>query len=291
MSNTIPIDLASEQLFRLFLQAALVNSSDTNVNFNLSSGQFSITLNQSLLDMINNSIQGDGNISDLTNDLGFEGTTQLNLRDTANRARVNHTGQQSIVTLSELPAPTVALARETFFLRVNPQGNGYQFFSPINVTASRRDALLHQPSTFFNYLQVSANIPTVGKYRLDYRAEVSINTTSTNFESHVRIVSPNNSVGRDVGTLETSEGTIQNARVVFIEHVEFTDAAGTGELVTNTSGGQTNSDTDVRKNLSGFTILENIPSGNYTFIYEFRGEAPFQEPVVYEADMQLGEIP
>lgn len=40
-------------------------------------------------------------LSELTNDANFETTTQLNLRDTANRSRANHTGTQLVSTISD----------------------------------------------------------------------------------------------------------------------------------------------------------------------------------------------
>ncbi len=59
-------------------------------------------LNQSLVDKINSALQNGDDITNLSNNAGYETPAQLANRDSANRNRSNHTGTQLASTISDL---------------------------------------------------------------------------------------------------------------------------------------------------------------------------------------------
>lgn len=185
-------------------------------------------------------------------------TTHIN--DTNNPHNTN------LLNLTDVTSTTYT-PNANYVLQANAAGTSVELVRVYEQVASREDALLHQQNTFFVYLTLTANIPEDGEYMLFGSQRFSLNTTTSNFESHVEY----------------------NGDFFLINHIEFKDAAGPGQVVPNTTGGSTSTGTDnfqTRTGMKKFTLT----AGTHVFNLEYRGQNINQEATMYEAELYIKRI-
>lgn len=199
-----------------------------------------------------------------TNDISANTTlTNNHIADT------NNPHQTTLLNLQDVLSTAYTGANKHYTLRSNAAGSGVELFEQYEVTASRVTPLLHQATTFANYLPLNAVIPVTGKYILFMTHRFSFNATNVNFLSHVEY----------------------NGNFFMTNHFETKDAFGNdGILVDNTTGGQTLTGTDNFQTLSSFKTFESLPVGPAVFNLEFRGETANHEATIYEAEMFLKRV-
>jgi len=225
--------------------------------------------------LADSALQSGDDISELNNDEGFETPSELDARDTANRNRTNHTGTQSIETLTELPAPTAATAGVIYFPRVNSAGDGYEFFRHFQQIDERTTGLINQQNGVYEpFLTANYTIPATDDYLIEFSYIYSLNNTTRNFECHLDID------GTDIYPL----------------HIEPKDSAGAGQVLSIISGGvegpgTVNSGTDQFLNNAG-SLEVNLTSGDHTIIIEFSGRGDTNlEAAMYRALLKVTRIP
>jgi|GEM_PF-3632616 len=154
-----------------------------------------------------------------------------------------------------------------FALKTNAAGTGVELFELFEADAVRTDPLLHQATTFAQYLSLTVDVPVTADYMLFVRQTTSINSITVNFESHVLL----------------------DGNFFLINHIENKDSGGTGIVVPNTTGGTTDTGTDQMITKTGFDRF-SLTAGVHTFTLEFRGQTANQEATIYSADMYLKRV-
>ena len=91
----------------------------------------------------------------------------------------------SLLNLTDVATTAYSGGNRFFKLRTNAAGTGVELFETFEASASRTDPLLHQATTFAQYLTLTADIPVAGEYLLFMSHRFSLNATNVNFESHV----------------------------------------------------------------------------------------------------------
>lgn len=98
--RTLDIGITLEEVEDL-LQNSFQNTSSIKWTYDDIANAYFANLDSVLLNKINSALQTGANISELTNNLGFETPAQLSSRDSANRNRTNHSGTQLASTISD----------------------------------------------------------------------------------------------------------------------------------------------------------------------------------------------
>lgn len=96
-----PIPLDSESVQDI-VGSLIVGGTGLDAVYNDAGNTLTINIDSATYSLITGALQPGDNISELTNDSGFETPAQLNTRDTNNRNRANHTGSQAISTVTNL---------------------------------------------------------------------------------------------------------------------------------------------------------------------------------------------
>lgn len=162
---------------------------------------------------------------DASNPNSYETSTELDARDTANRARANHTGVQSISTITETPTAP-GNSDNLFIFKVNSAGTGYETFQPFEDFYTDTVCRISQTANSFEaYTTYSPTVPAAGEYILYVEYTWSGNDGAQDFRGRLVV-----------------DGVPQG-----IEHrQEPKDPAGTGIVCDILGGGTINTSTDQR---------------------------------------------
>lgn len=275
--SNITIAINQEAIDRSNSDTTLQNQIDGNAT-NISTNAGSIVTEASVRAIADVSLQENIDLKyDATNPNNYETPAQLDIRDTANRDRSNHTNTQSISTLTEASNLAIpANAGAIYYPRVNAAGNGWEMWRSFEQYDERTDGLINQQNNVFEtFYSVTYDIPEPGDYYFEFEYVYSLNNTTLNFNAH--IVDPDNIS-------------------VYPLHIETKDSAGAGLTLPIVQGGvegpaTTNSGTDQFLNASG-AFKKNLQPGQRTFFLEFTAVGNVDlEATVYRANFKLVRIP
>lgn len=191
---------------------------------------------------------------------------QTNLDD--HEADLANPHATNLLGLTDVITPSYTGGNKFYTLMTNAAGTGVELFELFERTATRLDPLLHQATTFATYLTMTVDIPVTGDYLFMMTYSFSINSTTVNFEAHLE----------------------KDGDFFLINHIEFQDAAGAGQVVANTTGGTTNTGTDQMQTPTGIHKFVGLTAGTHTFNLEYRGQTANQEATIYNAQMYLKRL-
>lgn len=206
------------------------------------------------------------NSTDIATNAGDITTNATNLQNHIDDDTNPHS--TSLLNLSDMITNAYTGGDRFFLIKTNAAGDGVELWENFERTAVRDTPLLHQGADYEIYLPFTVNIPVTGDYAFIMSYRYSINTTTSNFEAHLE----------------------KDGDFLLITHAEAQDAAGTGILVPNSTGGTTNTGTDIFATITGYHNFVGLAAGSHTFNLEFRGQAINQEPTIYEAEMLIKRI-
>ena len=208
--------------------------------------------------------------------VGAETTAQLDARDSANRARANHTGVQPFTSISELPTPSAANAGAIFFPRVNSAGTAYEAWQYFKQSDERTTGLINQQAnTFETYFSVTYDLPEAGRYLFTSSYQYSINITTSNFLAHY---------------------VIDGGAPVLPLHIETQDSGGPGIVFPVIAGGvegpgTASTGTDQFLKAAVTTVIDFATAGSHTILLEFSCQVAFNECAIYRSNFTLERLP
>ena len=122
-----------------------------------------------------------------------------------------------------------------------------------------------QTTSYQQYLRLSTTIPETGNYKISWNYEWSLNTTGSDFLARIQV--------DDTTTLGEHQEEPQ-------------DSAGTGQVVTNLTGGTFNTGTNQRRGESGFEIV-NLSAGGHSIDLDLANSTADTEATIYRACLTI----
>lgn len=210
--------------------------------------------------------EGDGLYYSITNPSNFETPAQLDVRDTNNRARANHTGVQPINTLTQFDALLGAGNANNFYsIQMNGAGTAYVTFQEFEDSRVAPDGLINQTTTLEDYMNEDFVLPADGDYKISFDGAGSINATNSDLEVWI---------------------SVDGGAAIKIYQKEGKDSGGGGPTFSVIGGGTADTGTDQLSNInysSVFTLL----SGTRNVTVQFSGAGAFAND---EAALHFGTI-
>ena len=126
--------------------------------------------------------------------------------------------------------------------------------------------LLSNSKTPFTYLSLTANVPVTGDYKVDWVYLWSLNTASQDFIADLRV----------------------NGTTIFHHQQEPKDAAGSGVVLPQTTGGTQNSGTDQRHPVSMSEVI-NLTAGSNTIDIQFYSSNNNNRASIYRGRISINK--
>ena len=215
-----------------------------------------------------------------SNPNGYETPVQLDARDTANRARANHTGTQLASTISDFAnavrttvltglsiVDSVVTAADTVLSSIGKlQGQINNILANLLYaeTAVNTAGLIKNTTTFETFLQLNANVPVTGNYKITWTYVWSLNDGAQDFVAEMR----------------------ENGNLLWEHRQEPKDSAGTGIDLPNTDGGDVNTGTNQRHVLTAHEVV-NLSAGVNTIDIQFACAAANDRAAIYRGRISI----
>lgn len=198
-----------------------------------------------------------------SNPNAYETPAQLNSRDTANRARANHTGLQSLITISEVPSLASLAGNQYLYLKTNAAGNAYEYFLEYDVANGFTSPLATNLNTFQQALRLDVNIPVSGDYRIGVSYTWSYNATDNNFSARVQV---------------------DDTNTIFEHFQEPQDSGGPGVVAQLIEGGAINTGTDQRHPVTSFIVIP-LSAGPHTIDLDIASQFGADIAALYQGSL------
>lgn len=227
--------------------ALIVGGSGITATYNDGANTLTIEITPATLTLINSALQSGDNVSTLTNDSGY-------LTETTHDALPSDNPHG--VTAAQVNAYTQTEVDNLLYTD-----------SLIKISNSSGSVGVNNTTTSATYMTLSFTTPAAGDYDLDWFYIWSLNDTGQDFECEIRL-----------------DGVVISGD----EHMqEPKDTGGAGVVLSNTTGGTSNTSTNQRHRASGFEPQVTLTAAAHTLSIHWSGSAAGDLAAIYKGALRV----